>query len=390
MTTLEPTATPDPRAGLLSMIEARRASTEAYVREKTPVSNRLSTINIVSSAVVAALTAGPALGGTGFAETVQRGLSLDTSAVVWGVLCLGALVVSVTAAVSANLEKSSDLQARIGAAQAAAAMLAGLQARLQYGRLAVEEATEEYRDVLAGISFVPEADAGAAPGTAPAGRRERRVAWQLGVVVVAALLLGVTFVGYVRGAVATAPGGDGASAAPTASAAPAPTAAPTSSPEGPAAQGVFGGRVEEGPAVVAILVGVDEVIAYVCDGRQFEAWLQGSLADGRLELTGRDGAVLTGAVGDGAVSGRLRTAALDTPFTATVAAAPAGVYEARIQVDGTEARVGWAVLPDEQQVGLVTVAPGTDPSRRGAPPLDLTDLTFVFGGTEHRAERLDV
>ncbi|MCZ2860670.1 hypothetical protein [Blastococcus sp. VKM Ac-2987] len=384
MITLAPTETPDLRAGLLDTIRARRADIAAYVRTKAPVSRRLSTVSIVSSSVVAALTAGPALGGPDFAERVRRGLSLDASETVWQVLCFGALVVSMTAAVSAHLEKTSDLRARVGAAEAAGAMLAGLQARLEYGRLAVEEASEEYRNILAGIPFVPERGG----TTSSSAGREPRLAGQVAVVVTAAVLLAVTVVGLVRG-VAVEPAGNGASAAPTASDVPAqPSAqtsvAPTPSPSGNVTQGVFGGGTSEGGAGLAIVIDADRAIAYVCDGQQFEAWLQGSFVDGRLDLSSPSGAVLTGDLEDGAISGELRTASVDTPFTATVATEPAGVYEATIPVDGAPARIGWAVLPDGSQVGVIAVAD----SRSAAPPLDLGDLTFQHDGGRFTAQRL--
>ncbi|CCH87913.1 membrane protein of unknown function [Modestobacter italicus] len=376
---MAPTETPDPRAGLLDTIRARRVGIEAYVRRKAPVSRRLSTVSILSSAVIVALMAGPALGGPTFAERVQDGLSLDASQPVWQVLCSAALVVSMTAAVSAHLEKTSDLRARVGAAEAAGVMLAGLQARLEYGGLPVQEAAQEYRDVLAGIPFVPEAQGGT---TSPAGRREHGPAVQLTVVVLAALLLAVTFVGLFRGAAAE-PGGEDTGAAPTASEVPAPTPAPspgptsaTPSPPAAATQGVFGGETRDGGASLAIVIDADRAMAYVCDGRQFEAWLTGSVVDGRLQLSSPSGASLTGAFGNGAISGELRTPTSSTPFTATVAAEPAGVYEARIPVDGSQARIGWAVLPDGSQVGVLAVGD----TRRGAPTLDLADLTFEHDG----------
>ena len=273
---MEATEAPDLRAGLLDTIRARRAGIEAYVRRKAPVSRRLSTVSILSSAVIVALMAGPALGGPTFAERVQEGLSLGTTQPVWQVLCFAALVVSMTAAVSAHLEKTSDLRARVGAAEAAGVMLAGLQARLEYGGLAVQEDAQEYRDVLAGIPFVPEVQGGT-----------------------------------------------------------------TSSP----------GRREHGPALDVTV-------------------------DGRLQLSSPSGASLTGDLGDRAISGELRTPSLSTSFTATVAEEPAGVYEARIQVNGTPARIGWAVLPDGSQVGVTTVGD----TRSAAPELELTDLTFMHNG----------
>src|SRR3712207_2633743 len=151
-----PDAAADERAELLLTIEHRRDAIEAYVREKPPASGRLSTISIVSSAIAAALTAGPALGGERFTASVQDGLDLDRAPTVWRVLCFAALAVSVTAAIAANLARANDLTSRIAAAEAAGAMLHGLHTRLRFAGLSLEDAVQEYRDIVAGIPFVPE------------------------------------------------------------------------------------------------------------------------------------------------------------------------------------------------------------------------------------------
>lgn len=105
----------------------------------------------------------------------------------------------------------------------------------------------------------------------------------------------------------------------------------------------------------------------------------------RLELTGRNGATLTGTVSDTGIAGVVSTPDVTTTFEARTAEEPAGVYEADVQIDGADARVGWAVLPDGSQVGLLRSGDTTDP----APPLDLDDRTFVLDGTVHEAERLN-
>ncbi|WP_369255257.1 hypothetical protein [Geodermatophilus amargosae] len=193
----------DSRAGLLETIRVRRGAIEAYVHEQRPASTRLSTISIISSSVAAALTAGPAFGGTRFADNVKEGLSLEQTSQVWQVLCLGALVVSVTAAVSAQLNKANDLTSRIGAAEAAGVMLDGLRTRLEYGRLPVKEGAEEYQDIVAGIPFVhagPTDPASGTSGAATSRRRRPAGAWVLGVVaVLAVLLLAAALLGLVRG-----------------------------------------------------------------------------------------------------------------------------------------------------------------------------------------------
>jgi len=141
---------------LLSRIQARRESIAQFVADLRPRSNRLANLSIVASALAAALTAGPALGGPKFAESVQAGLSLSTDSAVWQVLCLAALVVSVIAAVAANLVKRQDAVARISAAEGCGAELEGLQTALEFDQVTLSVAVGLYQDAIAKIPFVPE------------------------------------------------------------------------------------------------------------------------------------------------------------------------------------------------------------------------------------------
>ena len=143
---------------LAAKIAARRASISDFVRRMRPRSTRLANVSIVSSAVAAALTAGPAMGGQTFSETVRNGLSLSQDSTVWRTLCIGALIVSLVAAISANLMKSQDLIARLSAAEACNAELEGLQTLLEFQQLPLKDAVSLYRQYIAKIPFVEEAD----------------------------------------------------------------------------------------------------------------------------------------------------------------------------------------------------------------------------------------
>jgi hypothetical protein len=141
---------------LLTKIQARRVSIAQFVADLRPRGNRLSNLGIIASAVGAVLIAGPALGGPDFANGVQAGLSLPKSSLVWQVLCLAALVVSVTAAVAANLVKRQDAVARISAAEACGAELEGLQTALEFDQVALPVAVKLYQEAITTIPFVPE------------------------------------------------------------------------------------------------------------------------------------------------------------------------------------------------------------------------------------------
>jgi hypothetical protein len=386
----------DTRAGLLQAIKDRRRTIEAYVREKEPVSTRLLTISIVSSAMAAALTAGPAFGGEKFAETVTTGLSLERPSRVWGILCFGAVVVSVTAAVAAQLTKAHDLRSRIGAAEAAGVMLDGLRTRLEFGRMSIQDAAQEYQDIIAGIPFVHEpsddpTDAARAEEGGSARRRAALMGWKLGIVaVLAAVLLITTLVGYVMGLTDSSAGDrptgsaltvSGSSAPPS----PSPSPSPSGSPSATVQEAVFAGRTEDDRASVAVVIVAGKAAAYLCDGRTLEAWVTGPIADGLLELAGPNGATLTGTLDGDRVSGRITAAGRATPFLAEAADAPAGVYRATIVVEGVEVLFRWVVLPDGSQVGIA----GSDGARGEAPTLRLPEGTFTAAdGTTHRADRV--
>ncbi|SDD49122.1 serine/threonine protein kinase [Geodermatophilus telluris] len=179
------------------------------------------------------------------------------------------------------------------------------------------------------------------------------------------------------GAASTYPSGSSGSATATATA--TPSAAPTTeAPPPPAQQAVFAGVTSGGEATLALAVDGGAAAAYLCDGDAIEAWLQGTVDGGAISLAGRNGAGLSGTVTDSAVFGTVTTSTgLALPFSATLSAPPAGVYEARLTLDGLATRIGWAVLPDGTQVGVATVGDDKQP----APPLDLGSGGFELDGT---------
>jgi MFS family permease len=144
------------RADLLARIEARRTAVQAFLRDNRPRIRRRATITAVLSALAAVFTAGPAVGGQTFADSVQQRLGLSSDSVVWRVLCLAALVVSLGAAVLATIDKSQDAVSRLSTAEAANTELEGLAALLQFGTLPVEEAVKLYQQYAVKISFVEE------------------------------------------------------------------------------------------------------------------------------------------------------------------------------------------------------------------------------------------
>lgn len=370
------------RGRLLATVEDRRREIDRYLARTRPVSSRLTTISVISSCVAAALAAGPAVGGEDMAVTVQNGLALGRSQAVWRLLCLAAVIASVTAAIAANLSRSTDLTARVAAAEAANTLLDGLSARLRFSRLAMSDAAQQYQEIVARVPWVSESDE--AEGDGPATSRRRPTRYLIGTVVFAGaflLLAGFGLIaGLVRGGPVPLP--QQPEAAPGATV-PAPSAPPSVTP---VAQQVFSGSTVDGTAL-AVVVDGDRAAAYLCDGATVEAWLEGAVDGDSITLRGRDGATVisaTGATGStlggsGSAGGRA------VEFSIAAAGPPAGVYEARVQVGDVEVRLGWAVSADGTPVGVQN----RGGRRAAAPPLTLPAANFELDGVLHTAELRD-
>jgi hypothetical protein len=142
------------RRDLLWRIEARRASIQAYLREHRPRTRRRATITVVLSSLAALFTAGPALGGEPFAQSVQDSLGLASDSYVWRTLCFLTLLVSIASAILVNLGKANDEVAKLSSAEAANTELEGLTGLLQYGRVSLEDGSKLYQQYIVKIPFV--------------------------------------------------------------------------------------------------------------------------------------------------------------------------------------------------------------------------------------------
>jgi hypothetical protein len=166
-----------------------------------------------------------------------------------------------------------------------------------------------------------------------------------------------------------------------AAASPSPTAA--AKPTAPAVERIapkekvnvtWAGDVDGGKATIAISVKDGVAIAYVCDGRRVEAWLQGVAADGKLDLEGK-GATLAGTFGDGRAKGTVTVGRATWTFDVPAVSKPSGLYRATANVRNAEVVSGWIVVRG-RQVGAVSDGEVTEP----APPLPLPSLTAVWNG----------
>jgi hypothetical protein len=140
------------QSNLLKRIRAKRLHIGNYVSRIEPAGNRLTTLSITCSAIAALLTAGPAIGG----ENLMKALgSAGQNSPSWRLLCGGALVSSLVAAIANNLYRSHDMAARLSKAQVNDVRLETLETQLELGHVSLEKAAAEYGKCILEIPFVP-------------------------------------------------------------------------------------------------------------------------------------------------------------------------------------------------------------------------------------------
>jgi len=173
---------------------------------------------------------------------------------------------------------------------------------------------------------------------------------------------------------AVGPASASAGAAPPASPAPAPAkAAPAPAKGAPAVtEKAYTGRSAGNEVTVAIAVKDGKGVAYVCDGKKVEAWMEGALAGDKLTLQGKTSS-LTATVDEKATLGSVTVNGTEWPFAAKGVAAPAGLYQGRGILKGVAARVGWIVEDNGNVTGVSDVNGGEPaPPINGAAPASIT------------------
>ncbi|HVL85750.1 MAG TPA: hypothetical protein VM367_15905 [Pseudonocardia sp.] len=150
----------------------------------------------------------------------------------------------------------------------------------------------------------------------------------------------------------------------------APDPPPTSDAPPAVDEVVYAGRSAGDEVTVAIAVSGGRAVGYVCDGAAIEAWLEGTVSGAEVRLASGDGSVsVTGSLDETASLGTVSVAEREWSYAADAVEAPAGLYEGRADVRGVANRIGWIVLDDGSQVGLLDAGGRTGP----APPLDPAD-----------------
>lgn len=182
-------------------------------------------------------------------------------------------------------------------------------------------------------------------------------------------------------------------AAPAEVAPPPTTAAAAPTAAAPAvAEKAYAGRTAGNELTIAVAVKDGRAVAYLCDGEKVEAWLEGTLSGSELSLENANGsATVTGTADEEKSVGTVTVGEKSWPYAAKGVTAPAGLYEGRADVRGVANRVGWIILPDGEQTGIVKPAngepgpaPALDPARPGSVTIGGAPVTVkaIGGGDE--------
>lgn len=165
----------------------------------------------------------------------------------------------------------------------------------------------------------------------------------------------------------------------------APVTSAAASPGAPAI--TYAGYTNGNGAGLAISIHNGQVIAYVCDGRSVESWLQGTAAAGALSLTGTHGGKLTGGYSASGATGTVSAGGHSWTFSLKPVFKPYGLYRAVAAVANARIVAGWVVLSSGLQVGIVDTNGDANPS--AAPTLDVSTGTAIINGTQVTAVPVD-
>jgi hypothetical protein len=141
-----------PGGDLSGHIERFRNQVADYLTHARARQRRLINLAIIAGAVATVLTASPALGGVSFSNWLNETFGFSSPA--WQVLCAGAAVCSLAAAISTQLLKSHNLDEHVARAEAVRAKLEALDLGRITGRLTQEQVATEYSACIEQASFL--------------------------------------------------------------------------------------------------------------------------------------------------------------------------------------------------------------------------------------------
>ncbi len=137
---------------LTRRLKEKRAQVDTFIAGAVPRRRRLLNTTIVGGTLSAALTAGPAAGGTTFTAWLTHAAGLSGPS--WQLLCGLAAVCSIAATLATQLLKSNNLEEKVTRAQGCRAKLEVLEVGLATGQLDQPRAAAEYLKCVEEVAFL--------------------------------------------------------------------------------------------------------------------------------------------------------------------------------------------------------------------------------------------
>jgi hypothetical protein len=164
---------------------------------------------------------------------------------------------------------------------------------------------------------------------------------------------------------------------PKAPAKPKPPPAPTFP-----AEAMYAGDATGSDLAIAVAVKGKQASAYLCDGAAVEDWLKGTADAGKMDLSSKNGeSAITASLKGKRLAGTVTFQGNKLPFSIAFAPAPAGLYRGQ----NGKTTVGWIVLPNGKQVGMVN----NDGMESPAPELDVDAGAAMVGGMTVMAKKVE-
>jgi hypothetical protein len=141
-----------PVADWASLIKGTQDKVAKYLVKERARQRWLLNLAILAGALATALTATPALGGVAFSDWLDETFGLTSPA--WQVLCAGAAIFSLAAAISTQMLKSHNIDERVVRAESVKARLEILDVGRITGRLTPDQVATEYAACVQAASFI--------------------------------------------------------------------------------------------------------------------------------------------------------------------------------------------------------------------------------------------
>jgi hypothetical protein len=144
----------DERQHLFAYITAHQHACSNYLATTRPRSAAWTSTNIVSSALAAAVAAGPTFGGSAFVNMLQRGLGLPDDLPLVQILCAVVFSITIVSTITANIIHTRDYATKLAAAETCYGALDSLRVELQFGAIPVVRGAEKVAKEIARTPFI--------------------------------------------------------------------------------------------------------------------------------------------------------------------------------------------------------------------------------------------